>query len=1132
MARAATQLTLSPSDGFAPADQAVRDRIRTDLDSNLCVEAGAGTGKTTVLVSRIVEVLRQGYASIDEIAVITFTEKAAAELAARVREELERALASPECGPEERERLRQAILGLHRARIETIHAFAANILRERPVEAGLDPNFEVLQGVAGGLAFEDAYEEWIERLFGGSGEESELLARALNRGFDLKQVRDAVDAIHEHRYAMPLVRFPGVVHADVGVFVGEVGRICRDLEDAGQRCHDETDRGYAQLGGVTAFRDELERAGDDRARIERVIFERPPNLNLQLGSRDNFASPEDCDRMKASFKELRALIEQTKDALRAEALAEFLPVAEEFVRDFTARRRTDGHADFDDLLLWARDLLRDNLEVRTYFQRRFRSVLVDEFQDTDPIQAELMVYVCSDVSDGIGAGADWRELRLRPGALFVVGDPKQSIYRFRRADMAIYDAVKKGPLAGQVVELTQNFRSLDGLIEWVNGAFDHIFVEQEGVQPRNTPLVAAPSKLELGRSPVVVLHGADVAANASDLRKAEAEALAGIINRAVGEEEWPVRDTRERDVVRPARFSDVALLVPSRTEIELYEDAFNDAGLPFRHEGNRSFFQRQEVKELAACLEAIDDPTDRLNLVTALRSSAFACSDEDLFLFVAAGGHLDYFRPVPHGHEAVAGAFEVLRELHRERRKLGLPELVHRLISRTHWAELALTIPQGEQAAANLLKVVDQARAFAGAAGGGLRAFARWLETGRDPDTEEQEASVMEETDNVVRLLTIHHAKGLEFPIVALANLNSAPPNQPSSFYDRESGLLQTYATYGFRTPGFKDAFEREKQLDAAERLRQLYVACTRARDHLIVALIEKERGGFEGMLETLLPYVPLKGDTAPGTEAKGSYVYDSEALAPSANGSVNGKAPKPSAADIQTALSDRENWIQERNRVIAEASRRLAVQTATGAPRDEEPPPDRRDWTEVAESADRPDRPARTWIRRSSTAARIGETLHRVMEKVDLPDAKNLEPLARAICTQAGVPDNVDEVIEMAHNCLASPTVQQAAASGSYSRELPFSVQGGDRSERAGRVDLLFRDHKRLVAVDYKTDRLNPEELDERMGIYEEQAHAYADGVRRTVGLAVVTVVLVFARLQMERVVNTMSPAGSGSTQ
>jgi ATP-dependent exoDNAse (exonuclease V) beta subunit len=304
-------------------------------------------------------------------------------------------------------------------------------------------------------------------------------------------------------------------------------------------------------------------------------------------------------------------------------------------------------------------------------------------------------------------------------------------------------------------------------------------------------------------------------------------------------------------------------------------------------------------------------------------------------------------------------------------------------------------------------------------------------------------------------------------------------------------------------------------------------VACTRARDHLIVPVIEKERGGFEGMLDTLLPYVPLKGDTRPGAEAKGCYIYDAGAVATDANGRGTGRMPKPSAADIQTALAERENWIAERDRVIADASRGLAVQTATGAPGDERTP-DRQDPTEATESADRPDRPARIWTRRSK-AARVGEALHRVMEKVDLREAKNLEPLARAVCAEAGVSDHVDEVIEMARNCLGSPTVRRAAARASWSRELQFSVRGEDGRERTGRVDLLFQGGEGVVVVDYKTDRLEPTELDDRMGIYEEQAQGYADGVLRTAGLPVQCVDLLFARTGAERTIPIDLKPGDG---
>jgi ATP-dependent helicase/nuclease subunit A len=376
---------------FVPEDQAQRDRIRYDLDSNLCVEAGAGTGKTTVLVSRIVELLRSGRVSIDEIAVITFTEKAAAELAARVRDGLEKAQREcPEDDVTQREALTEALLGLHRARIETIHAFAANILRERPIEAKLDPNFDVQEGIAAGLAFEGAYSEWIETLFGSESVEGETLRRLLNRGFDTKQVRATVDALHDHRYALPLERFPAVPEADLDRFMAETERIVSELESIAARATDAEDGLVVQLPVAREYLEELRAVRNDCERLERAVLERYPGINLNVGRRGSWDDSGDCELMKDKVRELRELIKTTCKGLKSQALADFLPFAEGFVLGYTTKRRSEGHADYDDLLLWARDILRDELDVRAYFQRRFRSVLVDVFQDTDPILAELV----------------------------------------------------------------------------------------------------------------------------------------------------------------------------------------------------------------------------------------------------------------------------------------------------------------------------------------------------------------------------------------------------------------------------------------------------------------------------------------------------------------------------------------------------------------------------------------------------------------------------------------------------------------------------------------------------------------------------------------------------------------------
>ena len=966
-------MAVPTTDRFVPVDQGVRDEIRTSLDENLCVEAAAGTGKTTVLVDRIVEVLRRGRASIDEIAVITFTEKAAAELAARVRDGLEKALAEAEPAGEEARRLREATLGLHRARIETIHAFAANLLRERPVEARLDPNFEVLDSMAARLHFDDAYEQWIHDLFGNEGGEGEALRGTLNRGFDLKQVREAAEIVHRNRDVLPLAPFPPVAVPDVEAFVRKVEAWCAELEGIQARCLDAEDAGYLQIQEILQFRKELEEAGADRERLERLVLTRAPEPK-QKGSQGSFDDAEDCRRMKAIFKELGEELQEIQGPLRSEALAGFLPFVERFVTSYEKRRRAEGRADFDDLLLWTRELLRDDLEVRRYFQERFKCVLVDEFQDTDPIQVELIFYVCSEVGgDGVGP-ADWQDLPLRPGALFVVGDPKQSIYRFRGADMEIYDQVKTGALARGVRELEQNFRSVAGVTQWVNRVFDRVFVDEEGVQPRNIHLVAVPTELPAEHSPVVVLHGEETAKSQEKLRIAEAQALAALVKRAVEVERWQVRDPRSGEV-RDARFGDVAVIVPWRTEIQLYEDAFDEARLPYRHEGNRSFFQRQEVKELAACLYAVDDPTSEIEVVTALRSSAFACSDEELFLFKAADGRFDYRRDAPEGHDAIAEAFEVLHELHDERRKLSLPELVHRLLERTHLVEFALTTPQGDQAAGNLLKVVDQARAFAGAEGGGVRRFARWLATGRDPETEEAEASVVEETDDVVRLLTIHRAKGLEFPIVALANSNSRPSHNRYAFPDRSERRLHMPIAGGFKTPGFAEAWPAEQHQNEAERQRMLYVATTRARDHLIIPVVEKERGGVEGMIKELLPDLPEWDEEKAGTDVDGVYMYDRRVLAGD-GAEADGRVREPTAPEVEAALEAREEWIVDRDAVFADASHELNVVTASSLEQWERPTAERSDELEGVR------------LPRSEASA-VGDALHRVMEQVDLPRCK-----------------------------------------------------------------------------------------------------------------------------------------------
>ncbi|MGH3050409.1 MAG: UvrD-helicase domain-containing protein, partial [Gaiellaceae bacterium] len=605
-------------------DQAARDRIAGDLGANLCVEAAAGTGKTTVLVNRVVNLLAAGKVNVDQLVVITFTEKAAAELATRVRDVLE-SRARVAHG-DERGRLLAAARDLYRAHIETIHSFATALLRERPVEAGIDPLFEVLEGLAAGLEFDVAYERFQDDLLSQPRPEVE---RALRRGLGLVELREACEHVHEHRYLLPL-SVPTESDDDVDAAIGRFRQVADELMELLRRHQPPgEDRAIEIIEGIDDWVTALEsRPADERERG--LLFGAPARTHLSAGNAGNWGG--DKPRIKELQEDYREHAKLTRDTLRSNALLGLLPHVERFVTHYAAERKRAGRADFDDLLFWARDLLRDSRPAREYFRGRFRAVLIDEFQDTDPVQAELALLLTSDEEPS----DDWRTLRPGPGRLTVVGDPKQSIYRFRRADIAVYDEVKTGSLQAGGEQISTNFRSNPELLGALNAAFDQILVAEPGIQPGNVSLESPDGAARARRAPIVVAEG-KLEDDAEGVRREEARVIAALLHRA-HTEVWEIRDRHDEDRWRACRWGDMAILLPARTGLELYEQALAQAGIPYRHEGSRDFFRRDEVRDLIWVLAAIDDPTDRVALVGALRSSAFAISDQQLVLHAAGGG--------------------------------------------------------------------------------------------------------------------------------------------------------------------------------------------------------------------------------------------------------------------------------------------------------------------------------------------------------------------------------------------------------------------------------------------------------------------------------------------------------------
>jgi ATP-dependent exoDNAse (exonuclease V) beta subunit len=1084
-------------------DAGARERIETDLDVSMCVEAGAGTGKTTMLIKRIVALLCTGRATIDQLAVITFTEKAAAELSARLRFELEVAVEET-VHDDERARLETALLGLHRARVQTIHAFAGDLLRERPVEAGIDPRFTVLEDLAASLDFDAAYRTWLDELLASSREEVEV---AMRRGFDLRYLRQVAEIVHEHRHVLPLAATAPEV-PDVAGYRAWAAGAKEDLDECGPTCTEEEDGAFRWLAPVREYLALVERADD--AEVERLVLFESPRPPFNVGSKGNWSPDTNCDRVKDIYRELREVrTPALRDALRTEALCNMLIHVECFVLAYADQRRQEGNADFQDLLIRSRDLVRDNPVVREHFRRRSTHVLVDEFQDTDPIQAELIAWI----SAPPGAEGDWRNVVPEPGSLFVVGDPKQSIYRFRGADIAAYDAVKRGPLAGRLERLEQNFRSTKSVLGWVNELFDRVFVEKPGIQPANTHLIAEDTTIdhELERSAIVVVHSLGEWAKTDDsteaMRAEESSLLARTIWRAVEEEHWPVRDRRADDAVRPARWRDVAILLPSRTRVELLEAALQRHGVPYRLEGGRGFYARQEVRDLISLLEAIDDPADSIAIVAALRSLAFGCSDDDLLLWRVANERFDY-RWIKDGPASVREALEVMADLHRAQRSFSLGDLVRMAVERSGLVEAALTVPGGDQAAANVLKVVDVAQEFAGAGGGALRGFTNWLTRNRDEEEREDDAAVAEERDDIVRIMTIHAAKGLEFPIVALANVEWGGSNQVPPIPDALNHRINL--TVGndwarFQTPNWDAAKQSEKAALEAERDRLLYVAVTRARDHVVVPVCTETEAVAKGFMAKMSESVGELDPRRWGQDVGQCWQYDTRTL-----GTVAERPPEVVTVDSDEpadagAVTARGRMLAERDVSVRAASRGIELVTASGVKSSVRP------LVAEADAADGASDETPAGIETDAAPPlELGDAFHRVMELVDLPEAETLEPLAEAICEEHGIPESMETVVAMARLAITALEHEGISAEG-MQREVPFVVPDGDRI-LIGRIDLLSGGD-RLDAIDYKTDVRADEPLAVAASRHRGQMETYERAISLVADSAPILVRAVFAR-------------------
>jgi ATP-dependent exoDNAse (exonuclease V) beta subunit len=1047
-----------------PLDQVVRDAAVGDLDRTLFLEASAGTGKTTLLVDRVVALVTTGRARMEQIAAITFTEAAAAELRDRLAQRFDQVATDHAAD------LAAAAAGaLDQSAVTTLHGFARRMLTEHPLAVGLPPVFEVADASASRVAFDERWQRFVAVLVR-EEQHAELVARALSCGMTWRQLRElalAAAGSWERLVA------PGTLPSAPAIDASRLRALLDRAVELGTWCAEPADTLATFLESSRRHLAALRDAVGDLDLLQ-VLAAVPTLAGGRRGQAQRWTRA-DGSSVKAEILDLLAEAEaercQVLDQTKQWALRGLLALVVTFTLEAAEERRRTGHLAFHDLLVLARQLMRDDPAARRALHERYTHLLIDEFQDTDPIQVDLALSLAADPAAGDLDGDQWDPSWLSPGRLFFVGDAKQSIYRFRRADIDVFMKTRDR-VAAATHTLTTNFRSRPGIVDWVNATFEGLFgAGQPGGQPAYSAIDAFCDQGHdnpAGLRPVIVLGHDAVDGPAAAVRQVQCREVAGAIA-TMQAEQWPVGADGHA-----LRYRDVTILVRSRTGLGTLEEALRAQGVPYRLESSSLVYQAEEIRQLVAVLRAIDDPADAVSVLAALRSPIFGCGDDDLYAHRVAGLGWDP-RRVPAGPGPVAEAMATLSRLHQARWWRRVGELVSDVVAERGLMALALTGARPRESWRRLQFLVDQARLFDESCGGDLRAFLRWVEHQQEEGASVTESILPESDDDAVRISTMHAAKGLEFPVCVLLGVTSAPLTScpPLLFSPRGPEVCLSRA---FESTGYGDALVAERAMDHFEQRRLLYVAATRARDVLVVSLHRPASPTASSSLATdLLEQCAGRPDLwSDGSSLTVPRVPD------------RASAPRVGAPVFDAESRDR--FMFDRTEILARAAiprtlgatavRRLAERrhNAAGEPDDGD-----HDGVETTGGRSRG---------RAGTA--VGRAVHAVLQVVDFESGAGLESLCAAQAVAEGIAERVHEVRDLVRVALDSDVIRRAVEAGTYWREVYVGAPIGARLLE-GFIDLLIETPEGLVVVDYKTDRIAADEQHLVVDRYRLQGAAYA---------------------------------------
>lgn len=1032
-----------------------RERALTLMDVNLVVEAGAGTGKTTLLIDRLCLCVLAQNIPVEKLVALTFTEKAAAEIKTRFIFKLQQLIALIQEGkttpmdPQNYQthpryktlrllreqfgikdadiiaRAQAALARLDRASIGTIHGFCAEILKMFPLEAGLSPMAQIDTGQKAAQLFEEYWNRFLD---------TELGLQA-TRAASWKQVLAEVSLEDLKAFAKQLAALKPVDY-DYYSHRAMLSDIC-----------------VQKIAQAQAWLENHVPPTKKPRAIEKALQWAVVSLQrthaFLKGTAIPAAPEEDCPTLSATYKgwdpdeveEVKGLVSFAQkitpenQTLFLTALSLVNPLA----RQVRQAYEDAGVLSFDDLIIKTRNLLQQNLYVRRLLKEKFDVLFIDEFQDTDPVQGELLLFLAEEKP---GTAARWQDVRLLPGKLIVVGDPKQSIYRFRGADITAYELftdliLKQG---GQKCFLQRNYRSEPDIIATANCVCSRAMVQESSFQPAYVPIYT--EKPAAGRSVewLFVRAAAEENPKAEEARHNQAEMIATWINQHVGVDK--LTDGRT------LTYQDIALLTRAGTHTRIYTDALRRHGIAFQTETDKDFFHKQELNDLLLFLRAVADPEDKIALAGVLRSPLGGLTDEELFQLSQAGFSLTVLMKQPHT-AAIATQIQHFAQLAG---RVSLQELVERILAETFLPEICSAAYDGERSLAYLQQFAWFAAQYQLQQNTSLVSFLAAMQAQLE-HPEDFTLLPSDETANAVSILTVHKSKGLEFPVVILADLSRKETN--SAARPPEYLFSWQYNMYGLRAGKLCDvnlAFleEEQKKHSRCEEVRVLYVALTRAREKML--LVADGRAGAEKSAGAF-----ASAGLLPDGQAAEQVSFDGELHLP-----VTYQAFQEPRAFIYKHVAARPA-IPERVDVVAwkaEYAHRLAAyETAYASAKKQAP-------SELA---------GELLTEEQRRGAELGTVCHRALELLLSRKATTVQDACMRAAQGVSV-ERGPEAVAVLAPFVQSACYQEISACKLLAAEMPFTLALADGSVQNGLMDaVLERPDGTIWVIDYKTDHVKP---------------------------------------------------------